>query len=71
MALGKSTKPLNASFGIPEFHLPVDAEFHALPPAVNLEEYCRLNQEFRELFPKGIATEQERLSRKVLDVFVF
>src|SRR4051812_21856261 len=40
MALVKSTKPSSASFDTPEFDLPVDREFHALPPDVNLQEYC-------------------------------
>jgi hypothetical protein len=64
-------KPSNESFDIPEFDLPVDAEFHSLPPRVSLAEYCRINQEFRILFPKGIPTEEERLARKVSEIFVF
>ena len=70
MAPARYTKPSNASFDIPEFDLPVDAEFHALPPVVSLQEYCRLNQEFRKMFPKGIVSEEERLARKVAEVFV-
>jgi hypothetical protein len=70
MGHGKSTKPSNASCGIPDFELPIDEQFHALPPGLNLQEYCRLNKEFRKLFPKGIPTEEERLARKVSEEFV-
>jgi hypothetical protein len=70
MALGKSTKPSNESFDIPDLELPIDREFHALPPKVNLQEYCRLNEQFRKLFPKGIPTEEDRLARKVSEDFV-
>lgn len=40
----------SVSFDIPELELPIDREFHGLAPAVNLQEYCRLNEEFRKLF---------------------
>jgi hypothetical protein len=71
MPPGKSTRPSNAFFDIPEFELPVDREFDVLAPQLNLREYCRLNQEFRKMFPKGIPTEEERLARKFPEVFVF
>ena len=67
----KSTKLSNGSSDIPELDLPVDAEFCALPPRVKLEAYCRLNQEFRQLFAKGIPTEEERLARKCPVMFAF
>jgi hypothetical protein len=63
-------KQSNESCAIPELELPVDREFNALPPRVNLKDYCRLNQEFRKRFPKGVPTEQERLARKISEEFV-
>jgi hypothetical protein len=58
-------KPSSAFFATPDFELPVDREFRAFPPQVSLAEYCRLNEQFRKEFPKGIPTEEERLARKV------
>jgi hypothetical protein len=63
-------KQSNECFVIPELELPVDREFNALPPQVSLKDYCRLNEEFRKRFPKGIPTEKERLARKVSEEFV-
>jgi hypothetical protein len=50
--------------------LPIDSEFQAFPPNVNLQEYCRLNQEFRKLFPNGVPSDEERLARKISVVFL-
>ena len=67
----KFTKPSNGFFDTAEFELPIDSEFNALPPQVSLKDYCRLNQEFREMFPDAIPTEEERLARKSSEVFTF
>jgi len=70
MAAGISMKQSNASCASPEFELPVDHEFRGFPPRVSLRDFCRLNREFREQFPKGIPTEQERAARKISQEFV-
>ncbi len=67
----KFTKPSSESSDFSELDLPVDPEFHALPPHLTLPEYCRANQEFRKMFPKGIPSEEERLARKVSAIFEF
>lgn len=64
------TRRSSESCGIPELDLPVDSDFVGLPPRVSLPEYCRLKQQFREWFAKGIPSEQERLARKVAEEFV-
>jgi hypothetical protein len=63
-------KPSDASCDIPDLDLPVDRQVHALAPRLSLKEYCRLNHQFRGLFPKGIPTEEERLARKLSEEFV-
>jgi hypothetical protein len=71
MEPAKFTKPSNGFSDMADFDLPIDAEFNALPPQVNLQEYCRLNGNFRQMFPESIPTEQERLARKFDEVFAF
>lgn len=71
MEHGKSMKPSNDSSEPPELDLPMDREFHALPPCLSLANYCRLNREFREMFPKSIPSDEERLARKVSAIFSF
>lgn len=67
----KSTKLSSGSLEMPELRLPVDTQFHSLPPEVTLEDYCRLNKEFRSMFPQAIPTEEERLARKTSKMFEF
>jgi hypothetical protein len=64
-------KQSNGSSEIPDLELPVDREFQAMPPQVSLQEFCHLNREFRKMFAADIPSEEQRLARKVSEVFVF
>ena len=78
MALEKSTKPSSASCELRDAALPSldldlpDApDFVSLPPLVSLEKMIRRNQELRQLFPRGIPTDEERWQAKRFEEFRF
>ena len=74
MEAGKSTKRSSESCGadsVPDLELPVEPDFRPLPPLVSMEVMIARNKQFREWFPKGIPTEEERLAAKVSEQFVW
>jgi hypothetical protein len=77
MEAGRFTKPSSASFGSLEpkadsavdLDLPIDPNFHSIPPLIPLADYCRRNRELRQWFPKGIPTDDERWKLKTATPF--
>ncbi len=72
MATKKSTKPSSESSVTreapaprgTEVEFPSDPDFVSRPPLVSLELMARRIRQLREMFPKGIPTEDERWLRK-------
>jgi len=59
-----------ATDSLADFELPVDPDFHPLPPLVSMEVMIERNADFRKWFPHGIPTEEERLKAKVAEEFI-
>jgi hypothetical protein len=53
-----------------DFELPIEPDFHSLPPSVPFHLMIQRNREIRAMFPHGIPTEEERLAQKVPLEFV-
>ena len=72
MELAKYTKhscESSATKPIGDLDLPVDPDFHPLPPLVSIDVMIERNAQFRKWFPDGIPTEEERLAAKVPEEF--
>lgn len=73
----KSTTPSSESCAIHEasaayggnLELPSDPEFVSRPPLVSLALMAERIRQLRQMFPKGIPTEEERWQRKFADEF--
>ena len=53
-----------------DLDLPIDPDFHPLPPPVSMDVLIERIAQFRKWFPDGIPTEKERLQTKVSAEFV-
>jgi len=76
MVLGKSPKPVSGSCALRDaappnvdLNLPDAEGFRSLPPLVSLAKLIERNRQFRECFPAGVRSADERWRARVTEEF--